>query len=61
MFDYPIIQISQMLIALFLGIAMIQSGFDKIIDWKGNQSFLIEHFSKTFFSLPAKKLILDFS
>ena len=58
MFDYPIIQISQMLIALFLGIAMIQSGFDKIIDWKGNQSFLIEHFSKTFFSQFVTPLLL---
>ena len=50
MFEYSIIHISQALIALFLGIAMIQSGFDKIIDWKGNRSFLIDHFSKTFFS-----------
>ena len=58
MFDYPIIQISQMLIALFLGIAMIQSGFDKIINWKGNQSFLIEHFSKTFFSQFVTPLLL---
>ena len=58
MFDYPIIQISQMLIALFLGIAMMQSGFDKIIDWKGNRSFLIEHFSKTFFSQFVTPLLL---
>ena len=49
MFDYPIIQISQMLIALFLGIAMIQSGFDKIIDWRGNQSFLIEDYPPLFY------------
>ena len=50
MFEYSIIHILQVLIALFLGIAMTQSGFDKIIDWKGNKSFLIEHFSKTFLS-----------
>ena len=58
MFEYSIIHISQALIALFLGIAMIQSGFDKIIDWKGNRSFLIDHFSKTFFSQFVTPLLL---
>ena len=58
MFDYPFTYILQMLIALFLGIAMIQSGFDKIIDWKGNRSFLIDHFSKTFFSQFVTPLLL---
>ena len=58
MFEYSIIHISQALIALFLGIAMIQSGFDKIIDWKGNRSFLIDHFSKTFFSQFVTALLL---
>ena len=58
MFEYSIIHISQALIALFLGIAMIQSGFDKIIDWKSNRSFLIDHFSKTFFSQFVTPLLL---
>ena len=58
MFEYSVIHISQALIALFLGIAMIQSGFDKIIDWKGNRSFLIDHFSKTFFSQFVTPLLL---
>ena len=58
MFEYSIIHISQALIALFLGIAMIQSGFDKIIDWKGNRSFLIDHFSKTFFSQFVTPLLM---
>ena len=58
MFEYSIIHILQALIALFLGIAMIQSGFDKIIDWKGNRSFLIDHFSKTFFSQFVTPLLL---
>ena len=58
MFEYSIIHISQALIALFLGIAMIQSGFDKIIDWKGIRSFLIDHFSKTFFSQFVTPLLL---
>ena len=59
MFDYPFTYILQMLIALFLGIAMMQSGFDKIIDCKGNRSFLIEHFSKTFFSQFVTPLLLN--
>ena len=59
MFEYSIVQICQILIALFLSIVMIQSGFDKVIDWKGNQSFLIEHFSKTFLSNLVKPLLLS--
>ena len=58
MFNYSIIHILQVLIALFLGIAMTQSGFDKIIDWKGNKSFLIDHFSKTFLSRFITPLLL---
>ena len=58
MFEYSIIHILQVLIALFLGVAMTQSGFDKIIDWKGNKSFLIDHFSKTFLSQFVTPLLL---
>tara|TARA_B110000014_G_scaffold264243_1_gene264357 strand:+ start:4278 stop:4679 length:402 start_codon:yes stop_codon:yes gene_type:complete len=58
MFEYSIIHILQVLIALFLGVAMTQSGFDKIIDWKGNKSFLIDHFSKTFLSRFITPLLL---
>ena len=59
MFDYSIVQICQILIALFLSIVMIQSGLDKVIDWKGNQSFLVEHFSKTFLSKLVNPLLLS--
>jgi hypothetical protein len=34
--------------ALFTAILFIQSGLDKVFDWKGNLGFLTEHFSKTF-------------
>lgn len=34
--------------ALFTAILFLQSGLDKVVDWKGNLSFLTEHFSKTF-------------
>lgn len=34
--------------ALFTAILFIQSGLDKVFDWKGNLEFLTGHFSKTF-------------
>ena len=45
---YSIIQVVQILIGAFLGVAMIQSGVDKINDWKGNHSWLVSHFSNSF-------------
>ena len=46
--NYTIAEIVQILIGLFLGIGLLQSGTDKIVDWKGNMSFLTEHFAKNF-------------
>ena len=40
--------ITEILLLSFLIITFLQSGFDKIFDWKGNVSWLKEHFSKTF-------------
>lgn len=34
--------------ALLVAILFIQSGLDKVFDWKGNLEWLIGHFSKTF-------------
>ncbi len=36
-----------LLLLLFVIITFLQSGLDKIADWKGNLSWLKEHFSKT--------------
>ncbi|PKA98280.1 DoxX-like protein [Flavobacteriaceae bacterium MAR_2009_75] len=38
---------AQILLLLFLIITFIQSGIDKIFDWKGNVSWLEEHFANT--------------
>ncbi len=38
----------QLLILAFLTIVFLQSGIDKLTDWKGNLSFLKDHFGKTF-------------
>lgn len=37
------------IISLFLAILFLQSGIDKIIDWKGNLEWLTGHFSKSIF------------
>jgi|SRR5437879_4486784 len=36
--------------ALVVSILFIQSGLDKVLDWKGNLEWLTGHFSKTFLS-----------
>jgi uncharacterized membrane protein YphA (DoxX/SURF4 family) len=41
--NYP----TEVLILLFLTITFIQSGADKLIDWKGNLSFIKEHFKNS--------------
>ena len=43
--------------ALILAILFIQSGLDKVIDWKGNLGWLTGHFSKTFLA-PTVPLLL---
>ena len=37
-----------LLTALFVAILFIQSGLDKVFDWKGNLEWMNGHFSKTF-------------
>ena len=53
----------QLLILAFLIITFLQSGIDKLTDWKGNLSFLKEHFSKTFLknTVPLLLSIITFS
>lgn len=46
---------ASMLILIFLAVTFIQSGYDKISDWKGNVGWLKGHFAETFLrnSVPA--------
>lgn len=46
-----------LLAAAMVGILFIQSGLDKIFDWKGNIEWLTGHFSKTFLA-PMVPLLL---
>lgn len=41
------ILIAQVLVCAFFAACFLQSGFDKIVDWKGNLEWLTGHFSKT--------------
>jgi len=47
-FDLLVKNLPALFAALFTAILFIQSGLDKVFDWKGNLGFLTEHFSKTF-------------
>ena len=38
---------AEILLLIFLIITFLQSGIDKIIDWKGNLGWLKGHFAKT--------------
>ncbi|WP_289043767.1 DoxX family membrane protein [uncultured Olleya sp.] len=40
--------ITEIILLLFLAITFLQSGVDKVLDWKENVSWLKEHFSETF-------------
>lgn len=43
-------QITPILLLLLLSITFLQSGYDKIKDWKGNVSWLKGHFTGSFFA-----------
>ncbi|GLU43225.1 DoxX family protein [Allomuricauda sp. NBRC 101325] len=40
---------TEILLLVFLTITFLQSGIDKILDWKGNMGWLTGHFSKSIF------------
>ena len=48
--DIIIRNIPALFAALLIAILFIQSGLDKVFDWKGNLEWLTGHFSKTFLS-----------
>lgn len=42
--------ITEIIILVFLAITFLQSGYDKLTDWKGNVGWLKSHFANTFLS-----------
>ena len=51
--------LAKLLLLLFLAIVFLQSGIDKILDWKGNLEWLKIHFSKTFFASQVPLLLFS--
>jgi len=47
-FDLILKDLPALLAALFMSVLFIQSGLDKVLDWRGNLEWLTGHFSKTF-------------
>lgn len=47
-FDHLVRNLPALFAALLVAILFIQSGLDKVFDWKGNLGWLSGHFSKTF-------------
>lgn len=47
-FDVILKDLPALFAALFTAILFLQSGLDKVFDWKGNLEWLTGHFSKTF-------------
>jgi uncharacterized membrane protein YphA (DoxX/SURF4 family) len=48
MIDQILRNLPALFAALLVAILFIQSGLDKVFDWKGNVEWLTSHFSKTF-------------
>ena len=48
MIDQVLKNLPALFAALFVAVLFIQSGLDKVFDWKGNVGWLTGHFSKTF-------------
>jgi len=44
---------AQLFIAIILAILFLQSGIDKVVDWKGNLSWLVGHFANS----PLKNIV----
>ena len=48
MFINPTLLFAKIVISLFIGVLFTQSGFDKILDFKGNTEYIKSVFEKTF-------------
>ena len=47
MFNIVSINMASILVLVLLAVTFIQSGYDKVMDWKGNIEWLKEHFANT--------------
>jgi uncharacterized membrane protein YphA (DoxX/SURF4 family) len=54
---FTTIEVLQILVAAFNAIVFLQSGLDKVFDWKGNLAFLTEHFAGSPLGGPVAPLL----
>jgi hypothetical protein len=57
-FDELVKNLPAVFAALIVSILFIQSGLDKVFDWKGNVDWLTGHFSKTFLAGMVPVMVL---
>lgn len=57
--DYTLLKVAQVLLTLLLGVLFVQSGFDKVVDSRGNIAYIKSVFSKTFLRPVATVLMLS--
>ncbi|MBT8323634.1 MAG: DoxX family protein, partial [Eudoraea sp.] len=50
--------LTETLLLVFIAITFLQSGLDKIVDWKGNLGWLKGHFAKSPFRNLVPQLLL---
>lgn len=58
LFDSIAKNLPALLAALLVAILFIQSGLDKVFDWKGNMEWLKGHFSKTFLARTVPMMVV---
>jgi len=50
--------ITQLLLSIFLAILFLQSGIDKLVEWKENYGWLKEHFASSFLGRMVKPMLV---
>ena len=58
-FDINILLAAKVLTSVFLSILFLQSGLDKVIDWKGNHQWLKGHFASSVLKDVVKPLLIS--
>ena len=57
-YEFLLLDLISSLIGIFISIALLQSGIDKVLDRKGNLSWLSDHFSDTILNKKVPLLLL---
>ena len=57
-YEFLLLDLISSLIGIFISIALLQSGMDKVFDYKGNLSWLTDHFSNSILKNNVSLLLL---